>query len=96
MKGKSVQIISDVYCHHPEDDTRYRLFVNGELFTERTWIWRDTYLEEIAVITGKPGRYEVVYQLVSPTQSELEIRNMRLGPDSSPATLDGNVVEILP
>ena len=83
----SAQVICDVYCHHVSDDTRYRLYVNDELFTERTWIWHEHYLEESIVVVGQPGRYRIRYELVSPTVSELEIRDPRLGQFTGQAVL---------
>jgi hypothetical protein len=80
MQTKSVQVHCDVYCKWDNNDTRYRLYVNDELFTERTWIWpaKDYYLEEVIPIEAPPGQYTIRYELLEPTDSRLKIRNMRV------------------
>jgi len=80
MQTKSVQVHCDVYCKWDGNDTRYRLYVNDELFTERSWIWHDKeyYLEEMITIEAPPGLYEIKYELVNPTHSQLGIKNMRV------------------
>lgn len=90
MQTKSVQVQCDVYCRWDGNDTRYRLYVNDELFTERSWIWndKDYYLEEIITIEAPPGRYEIRYELLEPTHSKLGIKNMRV--TSGTATVHKN------
>jgi hypothetical protein len=80
MQTKPVQLQCDVYCRWDGNDTRYRLYVNDELFTERTWIWggKEYYLEEIITIEAPVGLYEIKYELVEPTQSKLGIKNMQV------------------
>jgi hypothetical protein len=80
MQTKSVQVQCDVYCKWDGSDTRYRLYVNDELFTERSWIWRgkEYYLEEVITIEALPGLYEIKYELLEPTQNKLGIKNMRV------------------
>ena len=80
MQTKSVQISCDVYCEWDGSDTRYRLYVNDELFTERNWIWnsKDYYLEEIITIEANPGLYTIKYELLAPTQSHLRTQNIQV------------------
>jgi len=80
MQTKSVQVQCDVYCRWDGNDTRYRLYVNDELFTERSWIWggKEYYLEEIITIEAPPGQYEIKYELLAPTTSEIKIKNMHV------------------
>lgn len=80
MQTKSVQVHCDVYCKCDNNDTRYRLYVNDELFTERSWIWsgKEYYLEEVITIEAPPGLYKIKYELLEPTNSKLKIRNMRV------------------
>lgn len=90
MQTKSVQVHCDVYCKWDGNDTRYRLYVNDELFTERSWIWngKEYYLEEVIAIEAPPGRYEIKYELLEPTHSKLGIKNMRV--TSGTATIHKN------
>jgi hypothetical protein len=80
MQTKSVQVQCNVYCKWDGSDTRYRLYVNDELFTERSWIWggKEYYLEEVITIEALPGLYEIKYELLEPTQNKLGIKNMRV------------------
>ena len=80
MQTKSVQVQCDVYCKWDGNDTRYRLYVNNELFTERSWIWsgKEYYLEEIIIIEAPPGQYEIKYELLEPTSSKLAIKNTQV------------------
>ena len=80
MQTKSVQVHCDVYCKWNGSDTRYRLYVNDELFTERSWIWsgKDYYLEEVISIEAPPGLYKIRYELLEPTGSKLKIRKIRV------------------
>ena len=51
---------------------RYRCYVNDELFTERTWIWTDQYLEENLQIQAEPGHYVVRFELLDSEQRSEE------------------------
>ena len=42
----------------------YRLYVNDELMTERSWRWTDCYLVEELQISAEPGTYTLRYELV--------------------------------
>ena len=47
MEHKFVQFTVDVGAkRHPGAVLRYRAYINDELFTERNWIWTDTYLKK--------------------------------------------------
>ena len=79
MQTKSVQVQCEVYCKWDGNDTRYRVYVNDELFTERSWIWnaKEYYLEELITIEAPPGQYKIKYELLEPTGSALKIKNMQ-------------------
>ncbi len=65
---------------------RYRVYVNDELFTERTWIFKDQYLEENIQIQAPPGHYEVRYELLDAEHARLKIHNLRIA--AGPAIID--------
>jgi hypothetical protein len=90
MQTKSVQVQCNVFCKWDGNDTRYRVYVNDELFTERSWIWsgKEYYLEEIITIEAPPGLYEIKYELLEPTHSKLGIKNMQV--TSGNATIHKN------
>ena len=82
MTAEHVMVKCDVYCDWKDQPPVYRLFVNSELFAERTYIWQQQYLEELIPIYAEPGKYEIRYELVPPSQAKLQIKNLRV--DSGP------------
>ena len=80
MEDKFTQVSFDVYCTpEPGQQPRYRVFVSGELFAERTWIWgNDVFLEEIIPISAPPGQYLINCVLLDPDKGTLKVRNMRI------------------
>jgi hypothetical protein len=95
MKTKSVQIHCDVYCKWNGNDTRYRLYVNDELFAERTWLWKDEYLEELLQISAPAGTYKIKYELVPPFTGNIKVKKyvIEYGPAGT-ETLKGDILWI--
>ena len=56
METVFVKAVFDIDCEWSGTQPVYRVFVNNELFTERTWLWQDAYLEEIIQIQAQPGQ----------------------------------------
>jgi hypothetical protein len=54
------------------------VFVNDELFSERTWIWQDAYLEELLQIEAEPGDYTLRWELVPPHLAEITVKNVHV------------------
>lgn len=72
MEKKFVRIACNVFCRWEGLPPNYRVYVNDELFTERTWIWQDDfYLREELQIEAAPGEYIIRYELVPPNLAEL-------------------------
>jgi hypothetical protein len=96
MQTKSVQVHCDVYCKSDGNDPRYRLYVNDEMFTERTWIWncKEYYLQEVIPIEAPPGLYKIRYELLEPTGSKLKIKNIRAVGDQARIQKDQITLEI--
>lgn len=78
MKRKFVRVLADVNCDWEGLPPTYRLFVNDELFVERTWIWTDHYLEEAIQIEAEPGKYHLRWELVPPHLAKLNVENIRV------------------
>ncbi len=53
----------------------YRIYVNDELFAERTWRWTDCKLKEILQISAPPGKYTVRLDPVGPQISKFKTSN---------------------
>lgn len=93
MDKKFVRVLADVHCDWEGLDPIYRLYVNDELFAERTWIWCDSYLEENLQIEAEPGEYRIRYELVPPHLAQLKVENIRV--DYGPGTVENNVLRIV-
>jgi hypothetical protein len=78
MNRYFVQVLADVDCEWEGLNPIYRVYVNDELFAERTWRWTDAYLEEILQIEAKPGEYRLRWELVPPCLAQLTVRNVRV------------------
>ena len=73
MNRRSVVVRADVSVYWQGDPPRIRVYVGNELFTERTWIWREQYLEEMLVVNAPPGKYNLRWELVPPAQGTIEV-----------------------
>jgi hypothetical protein len=91
MQAEFVMAQCDVYCKWSGEPPRYRCFVNDELFTERTWIWQNQYLEESIQISAPPGKYTVRYELVDPEHAAIKVRNLRIETGPAIITPQGQV-----
>ncbi|CAB4163913.1 hypothetical protein UFOVP1146_269 [uncultured Caudovirales phage] len=78
MASRFVLVKADVHCSWSKAPPRYRVYVNDELFAERTWIWRDVYLEENLQITADVGDYVISFHLIKPHRAELRVENVRV------------------
>jgi hypothetical protein len=79
MKTEFVTVLTDVYCKWNGVPPRYRVYVNHELFAERTWPMQDIYLEEMLQIQAPAGKYIIRYELVDNSSAVLTVRNQRIG-----------------
>ena len=59
MEPVFVKAHFDLHCDWEGLPPSYRVYVNDELFAERTYIWTDQYLNEMLQISAPPGRYQV-------------------------------------
>ena len=84
MRTEFILALTDINCDWSGEPPRYRCYVDNELFTERTWIWTENYLEEQLQILAEPGRYHIRYELVDTDNAKLTANNYRitLGPAS--------------
>lgn len=92
MSRKYVRILCDVDCDWEGLPPNYRVYVNDELFTERTWIWTNEYLEEAIQIEAEPGEYDISYELVPPHLATIKVSNMRI--DEGPGYIIKNKLRI--
>lgn len=92
MTRKFVRVLCDVHCDWEGLPPVYRVYVNDELFAERTYSWTDHYLEELLQIEAETGLYSINYQLVAPHLAKLNVANMRV--DFGPGEIENNQLRI--
>ena len=78
MQTFFVRVECDVTARVHEHPLRYRAYVNNELFTERTWIWENCYLEENFQISAPAGVYPLRVETVDTENGRIKIRNWRV------------------
>lgn len=88
-----MRVLADVDCEWEGLTPVYRVYVNDELFTERTWVWTDAYLEEMLQIDAPPGEYRIHFDLVPPHLAKINVKNIRV--DYGPATIQGDILRIV-
>ena len=79
MESVFVRAHFDIDCEWEGLPPVYRVYVNDELFAERTWVWTDCYLEEMLQISAPPGTYRVRVETVEPTLGRFHTSNYRVG-----------------
>jgi hypothetical protein len=92
MTAEHVLVRCDVYCDWQDQPPVYRLYVGDELFTERTYIWREQYLEEMIPVYAEPGEYEIRYELVPPSTGSLVTKNLRVS--SGSGAIVNNILKV--
>jgi hypothetical protein len=73
-----IRAVIDIRCEWEGLEPAYRIYVNEELFTERTWAWTDHYLEEVIQLQAAPGCYQVRLEPVPPTLARFTVGNHRV------------------
>jgi hypothetical protein len=79
METVFVKALFDLDCEWEGLPPVYRIYVNDELFAERTWTWTDHYLTEILQVEAPPGQYEVRVEPVKPCLATFRVGNHRIG-----------------
>lgn len=85
-------VLVDVDCHWRDSPPKYRAYVGDELFTERTWIWNEHYLQEALTIVAPPGKYMIRYEIVDGDSGRLYLTNWRV--QQGPAQIVDGWLEI--
>lgn len=85
---KNVDLTFDVYCHWGEKEPAYRVYIDNDLITERTFIWPgfQIYIRENIVISAEPGKHHIKVENLNPECSKFEIKNVTV--DQQPSTID--------
>jgi hypothetical protein len=91
MQTEFVIATCDIHCKWTGPYPRYRCYVNNELFSERTWIWHDVYLEESLQIQALPGKYSVRVELLDTEHATIKVRNLRVATGPALIGSDGQL-----
>ena len=79
MDTKFVKVLFDLECDWEAFEPEYRVYVNDELFAERTYRWKDPYyLTEMLQVEGEPGLYDIKLEILGPQHSEFKVSNTRI------------------
>jgi len=94
MTTQYIRVLCDIHCKPKCKEPRYRVYVNNELFTERTWIWENAYIQEALQIQAPPGKYELRVELVDPKSAILRIKGIRVE-EGKAQVHKGDILEVL-
>jgi hypothetical protein len=95
MEPVFVRAVFNLDCRWEGLDPVYRIYVNNEMFAERTYRWTDCYLEEHLQISAPPGTYRIRVEPVGPQIAKFITGGHRI--DHGPAHwVDINTLEIRP
>ena len=93
MESVFIKAMFDLHCDWEGLAPIYRIYVNDELFAERTFIWTDNYLAEMLQIQAPPGRYSVRLETVGPNLAKFHVENHRIEHGQA-RWVDGDTIEI--
>lgn len=97
MSTTFVRVLCDVHCEWEGFPPSYRVWLDDELFAERTWTWTDVYLEELLQVSAPPGQYRIRHELLLPHQASLHVENIRieLTEDGTAEIVDGDILKVI-
>jgi len=78
MKKQEIKLTFEVHCEGSQGDS-YRIYLNKDLLTERTWRWvpSKTYLREVAPLKLTSGEYNLQIERVEPATGVFTISNLK-------------------
>jgi len=89
MDTKFVKVLFDLECDWEAFEPEYRIYVNGEMFAERTYKLKNPYYSiEMLQVQAEPGTYNIEIELLGPIENELKVSNARI--DYGPGLIVNN------
>lgn len=84
---REVVISVDVYCQWVTTPFAYRLYIDEDLLTERTYIWNNTeqYIVEQIVVNLEPGIHSLKVEHVGSQINKFRTNNFKI--NNKPANL---------
>jgi hypothetical protein len=57
----TVTVTADVYCTRGEGNPAYRVYIDGDLLTERNWAWPayEIYIRENLIVNVEAGEHQL-------------------------------------
>jgi hypothetical protein len=92
MTRHYIKVLFDVHCEWEGLAPDYRVYVNDELFTERTYSFTNAHLQEMLQIEAPEGNYSIRCEVVPPAFAHLRVENMHVA--FGPGTIKGNILRI--
>lgn len=91
---RQAELSIEVHCLYANKGPRYRVYVDQDLLTERTFTWPSgkQYVEEHLVVHLQPGQHKIRIENVDPDLGIITTKNLKL--DGIP-TSGENVFEII-
>lgn len=78
MKTTFIKVSFELDCIWEGLAPTYRIYVENELFAERTWNWTDKKLVEILQIKAPEGNYQVSVVPVGPHLAQFTMSNHQI------------------
>lgn len=75
MGRRYVKVKVDIHCDWEGLAPIYRLYVDDELFSERTFIWQNQHLEEVLQIKAEAGVHRIKLEKVGPNLADFQLSN---------------------
>jgi hypothetical protein len=75
----TVELTIDVFCQKNWDSSPvYRIYVDNDLLTERTWIWPsyEIFIKENILVDLDPGKHRIAVQTCGPNSDNIVFRNL--------------------
>jgi hypothetical protein len=87
---KHAELTFQIHCYYDGAAPRYRVYVDSDLITERTFVWdtRDQFIEEHVVIEAPVGPHTLRIENVDPALGTFTVEHLLV--DGIPT--DGNSV----
>jgi len=73
-----IRVEADVYCHWNEEPPVYRVYVDDELFAERTFIWCGSYAVETIQLQVSAGKYAIKFEKLGRNSADFRVDNLRV------------------
>jgi hypothetical protein len=93
MEPQFVKALFDIDFEWTDIPPAYRVYVNDELFGERTYVWHEQYLSEMLQILAVPGQYKIHIEQLNSESGKMRVWNQRI--ETGPAQwISDGILEI--